>query len=76
MRLLSFAFNSPTGPTDRAVRHDHLFVLGIAVGTALGFVLGSVIALRVGEERLEEMRRAVERAIGREDQPKFEFLLQ
>ena len=55
---------------------ERLFALGIAVGTALGFVLGSMVALRVGEERLEGLRRAVERAIGHEDRPKFEFFLQ
>jgi hypothetical protein len=60
----------------RQSHHEYLFLLGIALGTALGFVLGSIIALRVGEERVEEMRRALERVIGRDDQPKFEFLLQ
>ncbi len=57
-------------------RRDYLFLIGVALGTGLGFVLGSVIALRIGEERVETLRRAVERAIGHEDQPKFELLLQ
>lgn len=55
---------------------ERLFALGIALGTALGFVLGSMVAIRVGEERLDIMRRAVERAIGHEDRPKLEFFLQ
>jgi hypothetical protein len=76
MHLPSFVSSSrPEAPASLS-RQDHLFIVGIAVGTAVGFVLGSIIAFRVGEERLEELRRAVERAIGHEDQPKFEFLLQ
>lgn len=55
---------------------ERLFAAGVALGTALGLVLGSVIALRVGENRLDAMRRAVQRAIGREDRPKLELLLQ
>lgn len=55
---------------------ERLFAAGVALGTAVGIVLGSVIALRVGENRLDTVRRAVERAIGREDRPKLELLLQ
>lgn len=55
---------------------ERLFALGLALGTALGFVLGSAIALWVGEESLQIVRRVVERAIGREERPKFELLLQ
>ncbi len=71
-----FAFNSHRESADPKPHHDYLFVLGVAIGTGLGFILGSIIALRVGEERVETLRRAIERAIGREEQPKFEFLLQ
>jgi hypothetical protein len=76
MRQQSSASSNEPQSGPRPSHHEYLFILGIALGTALGFVLGSIIALRVGEERVEEMRRALERAIGREDQPKFEFLLQ
>ena len=55
---------------------ERLFAAGVAVGTALGLILGSVIALRVGENGLDAMRRAVDRAIGRDDRPKLELLLQ
>jgi len=72
----SFAFNKHAQSAETQSKHDYLFVLGVALGTGLGFVLGSIIALRIGEERVETLRRAVERAIGHEDQPKFEFLLQ
>ena len=55
---------------------EQLFAVGVALGAALGFILGSVIALRVGEEGVETMRRAVERVIGHEEGPKLELLLQ
>ena len=76
MHRPSFASNSSRESVDTNARRDYLFVIGVALGTGLGFVLGSIIALRVGEERVEMLRRVIERAIGREDQPKFEFLLQ
>lgn len=55
---------------------DHVFAVGIALGTALGFIIGSVIALRVGDEGVETMRRVVERVIRHDEGPKFEYLLQ
>ncbi|MBM2810154.1 MAG: hypothetical protein HW416_913 [Chloroflexi bacterium] len=55
---------------------EQFFAIGIALGTALGFVLGSVVALRVGDEGVEQVRRAVERVMGRDSQPKFEIFLQ
>ncbi len=76
MHRPSFAFNSHRESAERKPHNDYLFLLGVALGTGLGFILGSIIALRVGEERVETLRRALERAIGREEQPKFEFLLQ
>jgi hypothetical protein len=48
----------------------------VALGAALGFIVGSAIALRIGDEGVEVMRRAVERVIGHEDGPKLELLLQ
>ncbi len=76
MHRPSFASNSSRESAEAYSRRDYLFVIGVALGTGLGFVLGSIIALRVGEERVETLRRAIERTIGREEQPKFEFLLQ
>ena len=76
MHRPSFASNSSRESVETSSRRDYLFVIGVALGTGLGFVLGSIIALRVGEERVEMLRRVIERAIGRDDQPKFEFLLQ
>jgi hypothetical protein len=55
---------------------DHLFAVGIALGTAVGFIIGSAIALRVGDEGVETMRRVVERVIRHDEGPKFEYLLQ
>jgi hypothetical protein len=55
---------------------EQFFVVGVALGAALGFILGSLVALRIGEDRIDTMRRAVERAVGREEHPKFEYLLQ
>ncbi|MSQ23528.1 MAG: hypothetical protein EXR58_03095 [Chloroflexi bacterium] len=57
-------------------KKDVMFAFGIALGTAAGFVLGSVIAFRVGEAGVESARRLVERVLGRERGPHFEFLLQ
>ena len=57
-------------------KKDVMFAVGIAFGTAVGFVLGSVVALRVGEHGVETIRRLVERALGRERGPRFEYLLQ
>jgi hypothetical protein len=64
--------------TDDAVKsnQEQLFALGVALGATCGFVLGSVLALRVGEEGLDVARRLLERAIGREEGPKLELLLQ
>lgn len=53
-----------------------MFALGIALGAAAGFVIGSVVALRVGESGVEAARRFVERVLGRDGGPKFEYLLQ
>jgi hypothetical protein len=55
---------------------DLMFALGIAAGTAVGFVLGSLVAFRVGENGVETVRRMIERALGREGGPNFEYLLQ
>jgi len=55
---------------------DHLFALGIALGTAVGFILGSVIALRVGDEGMDTVRRVVDRVLRHDEGPKFELLLQ
>lgn len=55
---------------------EQFFALGVACGTAVGFVLGSIIALRVGEEGVDSVRRAVDRLVGREERPRFELLLQ
>jgi len=55
---------------------DHLFALGIALGTAVGFILGSVIALRVGDEGMDTVRRVVDRILRHDEGPKFELLLQ
>ena len=57
-------------------QQEQLFAVGVALGAALGFVAGSLIALRIGDEGVEVVRRAVERAIGHEDGPKLELLLQ
>jgi hypothetical protein len=73
MRRPSFA-SSSSG--ESRGHHEYLFVLGIALGTAVGFILGSIIAFRVGEEGVDTMRRVLERLIGRDEQPKFEYLLQ
>ena len=67
---------STPGESTMEEHSERLFAAGIALGTAVGIVLGSVIALRVGESRLDTMRRAVARAIGREERPKLELLLQ
>jgi hypothetical protein len=48
----------------------------VALGIALGFVVGSAIALRVGDEGIETVRRAVERVVHHDEGPKFELLLQ
>jgi hypothetical protein len=76
MHLQSYASSKLPDHVDRQPQHELRFALGIALGTAIGFVVGSIIALQVGEARVEALRRILDRAIGREDQPKFEFLLQ
>jgi len=55
---------------------DHIFAVGIALGTALGFIIGSVIAFRVGDEGVDGVRRVVERVFHHDEGPKFELLLQ
>ena len=55
---------------------DLMFALGIALGTAAGFVLGSIVALKVGEGGVDAARRFVERLLGKDGGPKFEYLLQ
>ena len=55
---------------------EQFFALGVALGVALGFILGSAIALRVGDEGVDTLRRAIERIVGQDEQPRFELLLQ
>lgn len=56
--------------------HDLMFALGIALGTAAGFVLGSIVAFKVGENGVDSARRFVERLLGKNGGPKFEYLFQ
>ncbi len=55
---------------------DLVFALGIALAVAGGFALGSVVAMHVGEKGVESARRFLERLLGRDGGPKFEYLLQ
>jgi hypothetical protein len=61
---------------DAGVKREQFFALGVAIGTALGLVLGSMIAFRIGDEGVDAIRRLLSNLIGREDEPKFEYLLQ
>ena len=61
---------------DARVKREQFFALGVAIGTALGLVLGSMIAIRIGDEGVDAVRRIVANVIGRDDEPKFEYLLQ
>jgi hypothetical protein len=61
---------------DAGVKRQQFFALGVAFGTALGFVLGSMIALRIGDEGVDAIRRTLGNLLGREEEPKFEYLLQ
>ena len=81
MRSLLSAFNKPLAPPPAPLRKvdpnkERLFALGVVVGAVFGFALGSMVALRVGEDGVWTLRRAVERAIGHDDRPKFELFLQ
>jgi hypothetical protein len=58
------------------VKREQFFALGVAFGTALGLVLGSIIAIRIGDEGVDAVRRILSNLLGREDEPKFEYLLQ
>ena len=61
---------------DAGVKREQFFALGVALGTAFGFVIGSMIALRIGDEGVEAVRQILGKVIGRDDEPKFEYLLQ
>ena len=77
MHSLWFAFNSATvAASRRDSSKERLFALGLVVGTVFGFALGSMVALRVGEDGVWTLRRAMDRAIGHDDRPKFELFLQ
>ena len=58
------------------MKREQFFALGVAFGTAFGFVIGSMIALRIGDEGVEAVRQILGKLIGRDDEPKFEYLLQ
>jgi hypothetical protein len=57
-------------------QHDVMFAVGIGLGAAAGFVLGSFVAFKVGEGGVDAARRFVERLLGKNGGPKFEYLLQ
>jgi hypothetical protein len=57
-------------------QREMMFAVGIALGTAAGFVLGTYLAFRIGEHGVESVRRFLERILGRDGGPKFEYLLQ
>jgi hypothetical protein len=61
----------------RKPNREQLFALGVVLGTAAGLVIGSLVAWYVSAEGADSVRRALERAVGHEDdRPKFELLLQ
>jgi len=59
-----------------ATLRNRFFVEGILLGGMCGIVLGSLIAFQVGNDKVTAMRRYVEGAFRREQQPRREFLLQ
>lgn len=59
-----------------ATLRNRFFVEGILLGGIFGIVLGSLIAFQVGNERVIEARRRMERAVRREPDIVYEHIRQ
>lgn len=59
-----------------ATLRNRFFVEGILLGGICGIVLGSLIAFQVGNERVIEARRRMERVVRREPDIVYEHIRQ
>ena len=59
-----------------ATLRNRFFLEGILLGCLGGVVLGSLIALQVGNERVNDARRKMERAVRREQRVPLELMRQ
>jgi hypothetical protein len=62
--------------TAMATLRNRFFVEGILLGGICGIVLGSLIAFQVGNERVIEARRRMERVVRREPDIVYEHIRQ
>ncbi|MGZ6361532.1 MAG: hypothetical protein ACXWP0_07590 [Ktedonobacterales bacterium] len=62
--------------TAMATLRNRFFVEGILLGGICGIVLGSLIAFQVGNERVIEARRRMERVVRREPTIEYEHIRQ
>jgi hypothetical protein len=62
--------------TAMATLRNRFFVEGILLGGICGILLGSLIAFQVGNERVIEARRRMERAVRREPTIEYEHIRQ
>lgn len=54
---------------------NHLFILGMLVGSACGLVLGSALGLELRRDRIRAIKRLVKRLTGQQDRPRFDLMV-